>query len=180
MSGMGLVGIGLGVGGLAILAWTVLARTPAPRSRPTASPSPGTAPLTRAPPHHSRASPFSSGRGWLDFEDTRPGGGRPTCSGRRRDPGRLAAWYLRLPYALGAPGQGGGGSRPGHPGRPLGGAGGRWTATLGPGWAAAAGVLTLAAGIADSVDGAVAVLQRRTSVFGFVWDSTADRLADWP
>ena len=53
-----------------------------------------------------------------------------------------------------------------------------WTATLGPGWAAAAGALTLAAGVADSVDGAVAVLQRRTSSFGFVWDSAADRLAD--
>ena len=34
------------------------------------------------------------------------------------------------------------------------------------------------AGVADSVDGAVAVLQGRTSAFGFVWDSTADRLAD--
>jgi CDP-diacylglycerol--glycerol-3-phosphate 3-phosphatidyltransferase len=53
-----------------------------------------------------------------------------------------------------------------------------WTATLGPGWAAAAGMLTLAAGVADSVDGAVAVLQGRTTAFGFVWDSTADRLAD--
>ena len=41
-----------------------------------------------------------------------------------------------------------------------------------------AGALTLGAGIADSVDGAVAVMQGRTSAFGFVWDSTADRLAD--
>ena len=53
-----------------------------------------------------------------------------------------------------------------------------WTATLGPGWAAGAGALTLLAGVADSVDGAVAVMQDRTSAFGFVWDSTADRLAD--
>lgn len=53
-----------------------------------------------------------------------------------------------------------------------------WTATLGAGWAAAAGTLTLAAGLADGVDGAVAVLACRTSPFGFVWDSTADRLAD--
>jgi CDP-diacylglycerol--glycerol-3-phosphate 3-phosphatidyltransferase len=53
-----------------------------------------------------------------------------------------------------------------------------WTATLGAGWAAAAGVLTLAAGLADGVDGAVAVLARRTSAFGFVWDSSADRVAD--
>jgi len=93
--------------------------------------------------------------------------------------GRLAAAYLRLPYLLGAP---------------LARAGvdpdlvtlgalwvalvAGWTATLGPGWAAAAGTLTLVAGVADSVDGAVAVLQGRTSAFGFVWDSTADRLAD--
>jgi hypothetical protein len=34
-----------------------------------------------------------------------------------------------------------------------------WAATLGPGWAAAAGALTLVAGVADSVDGAVAVLE---------------------
>jgi len=33
-----------------------------------------------------------------------------------------------------------------------------WTAALGAGWAAAAGTLTLAAGLADGVDGAVAVL----------------------
>jgi phosphatidylglycerophosphate synthase len=93
--------------------------------------------------------------------------------------GRLAAAYLRLPHALGAP---------------LARAGvdpdlatlaalwvalvAGWTATLGPGWAAAAGALTLLAGLADSVDGAVAVMQGRTSAFGFVWDSTADRLAD--
>jgi CDP-diacylglycerol--glycerol-3-phosphate 3-phosphatidyltransferase len=93
--------------------------------------------------------------------------------------GRLAAAYLRLPYLVGAP---------------LARAGvdpdlltlaalwlamvAGWTATLGPGWAAAAGALTLAAGVADSVDGAVAVLQGRTTAFGFVWDSTADRLAD--
>jgi phosphatidylglycerophosphate synthase len=53
-----------------------------------------------------------------------------------------------------------------------------WVAALGPGWAAGAGALTLLAGVADSIDGAVAVLQGRTSAFGFVWDSTADRLAD--
>jgi CDP-diacylglycerol--glycerol-3-phosphate 3-phosphatidyltransferase len=93
--------------------------------------------------------------------------------------GWLAAAYLRLPYAVGAP---------------LARAGvdpdlvtlaalwlalvAGWTATLGPGWAAAAGALTLLAGVADSVDGAVAVMQERASAFGFVWDSTADRLAD--
>jgi phosphatidylglycerophosphate synthase len=93
--------------------------------------------------------------------------------------GRVVGGYLRLPYAVG---------------RPLARAGvdpdlvtlaalwvalvAGWTATLGPGWAAAAGVLTLVAGVADSVDGAVAVLQGRAGAFGFVWDSTADRLAD--
>jgi phosphatidylglycerophosphate synthase len=195
VSGMGLVGIGLGVGGLAILAWTALARTPAPRSRPTASPSPGTtspspgtaspSPST-APPSPGTASPFpgaaapSPSEGGWTFEDYEAGWRAAHLLGEEARPGgRLAAWYLRLPYALGAP---------------LARAGvdpdlvtlaalwvalvAGWTATLGPGWAAAAGVLTLAAGIADSVDGAVAVLQRRTSVFGFVWDSTADRLAD--
>ena len=195
MSGMGLVGIGLGVGGLAILAWTALARTPAPPSRPTAPPSPGTAPPSpgtaspsprTAPPSPGTASPFpgtsppSPGGGGWSFEDYEAGWRAAHLLGEEARPGgRLAAWYLRLPYALGAP---------------LARAGvdpdlvtlaalwvalvAGWTATLGPGWAAAAGVLTLAAGIADSVDGAVAVLQRRTSVFGFVWDSTADRLAD--
>src|SRR4029453_9926399 len=49
-------------------------------------------------------------------------------------------------------------------------------AALGPGWAAAAGALTLLAGVADSVDGAVAGMQGRGSAFGFVWGSTADRL----
>jgi len=188
VSGMGLVGIGLGVGGLAILAWTALARTPAPRSRPTAppspgttSPSPGTAPPSpgTAPPFPGTSPPSPGGGGWT-FEDYEAGWRAAHLLGEEARPGgRLAAWYLRLPYALGAP---------------LARAGvdpdlvtlaalwvalvAGWTATLGPGWAAAAGVLTLAAGIADSVDGAVAVLQRRTSVFGFVWDSTADRLAD--
>jgi CDP-diacylglycerol---glycerol-3-phosphate 3-phosphatidyltransferase len=91
----------------------------------------------------------------------------------------VAAAYLRLAYAVG---------------RPLARAGldpdlvtlaalwvaavAGWTATLGAGWAGAAGALTLVAGVADSVDGVVAVLQARTSSFGFVWDSTADRLAD--
>jgi phosphatidylglycerophosphate synthase len=142
------IGIGLAAGGVAILAWTALARTPAGGSWT-----------------------FEAyAAGWREVhqlgEEARPGGW-------------VAAWYLRLPYAVGAP---------------LARAGvdpdlvtlaalwvalvAGWTAALGPGWAAAAGALTLAAGIADSVDGAVAVLQRRTSVFGFVWDSTADRLAD--
>ena len=153
MSGTGWVGIGLGVAGLAILAWTAVARTPGPRASGTA-----------------RVSFAAYQAGWREAhllgEGAQPGG-------------RVAAAYLRLPYLVGAP---------------LARAGADpdlvtlaalwvalvagWTATLGPGWAAAAGVLTLAAGVADSVDGAVAVLQGRTTTFGFVWDSTADRLAD--
>jgi CDP-diacylglycerol--glycerol-3-phosphate 3-phosphatidyltransferase len=144
----GWIGIGLGAAGVAILAWTARTRTPA-------------------------------GGGWT-FEAYEAGWREAHQLGEEARPGgRLAAWYLRLPYAVGAP---------------LARAGvdpdlvtlaalwvalvAGWTATLGPGWAAAAGVLTLAAGVADSVDGAVAVMQRRTSTFGFVWDSTADRLAD--
>ena len=136
MSGMGLVGIGLGVGGPAILAWTALARTPAPPSRPTAERSPSTAPLSPG-----TASPFPGTAPLLlragvagPSRTTRPGGGRPTCSGRRRDPG--AAGRLVPAAALcpgSAPGQGGGGSRPGHPGRPLGGAGGQVDGDAGAG-----------------------------------------------
>jgi phosphatidylglycerophosphate synthase len=148
MSWTGWVGVALGVAGAAILAWTALARTPAPG-------------------------------GWT-FEAYRAGWREVHRIGEQAQPGgRLAAGYLRLPYLLGAP---------------LARAGADpdlvtlgalwvalvagWTATLGPGWAAAAGALTLLAGVADSVDGAVAVLQDRASPFGFVWDSTADRLAD--
>jgi CDP-diacylglycerol--glycerol-3-phosphate 3-phosphatidyltransferase len=42
----------------------------------------------------------------------------------------------------------------------------------------AAALLIVLAGVADSVDGAVAVLSGRVTAFGAVWDSTADRLAD--
>jgi phosphatidylglycerophosphate synthase len=161
MSWTGWVGAALGVAGVTILALTRLARTPAGSDRPG----------------QARAAPPAAGwtfeayqAGWralhLLGEEARPGG-------------RLAAGYLRLPYAVGAP---------------LARAGvdpdlvtlaalwlalvAGWTATLGPGWAAGAGALTLLAGVADSVDGAVAVMQDRASAFGFVWDSTADRLAD--
>jgi phosphatidylglycerophosphate synthase len=149
MSWTAWVGAVLGVAGATILAWTALTRTPPAGSAGTF--------------HDYRA-------GWREAhrlgEGARPGG-------------RVAAAYLRLPYVVGAP---------------LARAGvdpdlltlaalwlalvAGWTATLGPGWAAAAGALTLVAGVADSVDGAVAVLEGRTSAFGFVWDSTADRLAD--
>ena len=41
-----------------------------------------------------------------------------------------------------------------------------------------AGLLVLVAGLLDSVDGAVAALGGRGSVWGAVWDSTVDRLTD--
>ena len=158
MDWTGWVGIALGLTGAVILAWTVASRTP--NRHAATPPSPTPVPMSFA----------DYQAGWREAhllgEEAQPGG-------------RLAAAYLRLPYLLGAP---------------LARAGTNpdlitmvalwvalvagWTATLGPGWAAAAGTLTLVAGVADSVDGAVAVLQGRTSVFGFVWDSTADRLAD--
>jgi phosphatidylglycerophosphate synthase len=158
VNGSGWVGIGLGVGGVAILAWTALSRTPTQAATPR----------TR-----------DGGGGWT-FEAYRAGWREAHLLGEGEQPGgRLAAGYLRLPYAVGAP---------------LARAGvdpdlvtlaalwialvAGWTATLGPGWAAGAGALTLLAGVADSVDGGVAVMQGRTSAFGFVWDSTADRLAD--
>jgi phosphatidylglycerophosphate synthase len=163
MSWTGWVGAGLGVAGVAILAWTGLARTPARHGRPG----------------QPRPAPAPPADGWT-FEAYQAGWREVHLLGEEAQPGgRLAAAYLRLPYAAGAP---------------LARAGvdpdlvtlaalwlalvAGWTATLGPGWAAAAGVLTLLAGVADSVDGAVAVMQERASAFGFVWDSTADRLAD--
>jgi phosphatidylglycerophosphate synthase len=151
VSWSGWVGVGLGVAGVVILAWASVARTSAAGGGPGWS--------------------FAAYRaGWREAhllaEGAQPGG-------------RLAAGYMRLPHAVGAP---------------LARAGvdpdlvtlaalwialvAGWAATLGPGWAAAAGALTLLAGVADSVDGAVAVMQDRTTAFGFVWDSTADRLAD--
>jgi phosphatidylglycerophosphate synthase len=151
VSWSGWVGVGLGVAGVVILAWASVARTSAAGGGPGWS--------------------FAAYQaGWREAhllaEGAQPGG-------------RLAAGYLRLPHAVGAP---------------LARAGvdpdlvtlaalwialvAGWAATLGPGWAAAAGALTLLAGVADSVDGAVAVMQDRTTAFGFVWDSTADRLAD--
>jgi phosphatidylglycerophosphate synthase len=179
VSWTGWVGLGLGVAGVAILALTALTRIPAshprphqPRSAPPAGPEPPSAGPAAPPGGGSDPDWSFQGyqAGWRVVhslgEEERPGG-------------RLVAGYLRLPHAVG---------------RPLARVGvdpdlvtlgalwvalvAGWTATLGPGWAAAAGVLTLLAGVADSVDGAVAVMQGRASAFGFVWDSTADRLAD--
>ena len=49
---------------------------------------------------------------------------------------------------------------------------------LGGGWSMVGGLLVLAAGLLDGVDGAVAVLQGRTTSFGRVLDSTTDRVVD--
>jgi phosphatidylglycerophosphate synthase len=150
VSWTGWVGAGLGVAGLLILAWTAASRTPAP---------PGAGRTLEA---------FRAG--WRAAH--RLGAGD-------RPGGWLVAEYLRVPYAVGVPL-----ARAGVDPDLVTLAGlwlalvAGWSATLGPGWAAAAGALTLLAGVADSVDGAVAVLQGRTSAFGFVWDATADRLAD--
>jgi phosphatidylglycerophosphate synthase len=158
VSWTGWVGIGLGAAGVLILAWTALTRIPAPPPTPSGE---------------------EGDPGW-SFEAYRAGWRAVHSLGEEMQPGgRVVAPYLRLAYAVG---------------RPLARAGvdpdlvtlaalwvaalAGWTATLGAGWAAVAGALTLVAGVADSVDGVVAVLQGRTSSFGFVWDSTADRLAD--
>jgi phosphatidylglycerophosphate synthase len=172
----GWVGIGLGLAGVVILTWTALARTPAPHPRPGPPPPPAPS----AAPSPSTTGPTTAGGDRWAFEEYRAGWRAVHLLGAGVQPGgRLAGWYLRLPHVVGGP---------------LAGAGvdpdlvtlaalwvamvAGWTATLGPGWAAAAGALTLLAGLADSVDGAVALMQNRTSAFGFVWDSTADRLAD--
>jgi phosphatidylglycerophosphate synthase len=173
----GWVGIALGLTGAAILTWTATSRTPGrhPGTPPSPPPptSPSGTPTSPAPTTPGAPAPMS-------FAAYQAGWRAAHLLGAEAQPGgRVAAAYLRLPYLAGAP---------------LARAGvdpdlmtlaalwvalvAGWTATLGPGWAAAAGTLTLAAGVADSVDGAVAVLQGRTSAFGFVWDSTADRLAD--
>lgn len=149
MEVMGVIGAGLGLAGAAILAWTAAGRTPVPVD-----------------------AGFEAFRaGWLRahrIPQARPQPG-----------GRVTLAWLRVPWAVGVPLA----RRGVHPDRLtvcalwLALAAG-WTVALGPGWAAAGGALTLLAGVADGVDGAVAVLARRASAFGFVWDSAADRLAD--
>ena len=45
-------------------------------------------------------------------------------------------------------------------------------------WIALGGALVLLSGLCDQLDGAVAVMTRRESTFGAIWDSVADRIAD--
>lgn len=51
-------------------------------------------------------------------------------------------------------------------------------AALGGGWLWAAALLILISGVVDSLDGAIAVMTGRTTKWGFVWDSVADRISD--
>lgn len=51
-------------------------------------------------------------------------------------------------------------------------------AALGGYWPAVAGLLIAASGLTDSLDGAVAIQTGRTSRWGFVLDSVADRVAE--
>jgi len=89
--------------------------------------------------------------------------------------GTFLRWYLRLPYLLA---------------RPLGGVSpdtvtlaslGVALATLplyAAGAAFPAGLLVLVAGLLDQVDGAVAAVHGRATLYGAVLDSTVDRLTD--
>lgn len=51
-------------------------------------------------------------------------------------------------------------------------------AAAGGGWLWAAALLILISGVVDSLDGAIAVMTGRTTKWGFVWDSVADRISD--
>ena len=51
-------------------------------------------------------------------------------------------------------------------------------AAAGGGWLWAAALLILVSGVVDSLDGAIAVMTGRTTKWGFVWDSVADRISD--
>lgn len=51
-------------------------------------------------------------------------------------------------------------------------------AAAGGGWLWIAAVLVLLSGVVDSLDGAIAVMTGRTTKWGFVWDSVADRISD--
>jgi CDP-diacylglycerol--glycerol-3-phosphate 3-phosphatidyltransferase len=53
-----------------------------------------------------------------------------------------------------------------------------WSAGAGRGWVLLAVLATVATALADTLDGAVAVLTGRASRFGFVLDSLVDRLVD--
>lgn len=51
-------------------------------------------------------------------------------------------------------------------------------AAAGGAWLWVAAVVVLVSGVVDSLDGAIAVMTGRTTKWGFVWDSLADRIAD--
>jgi len=122
-------------------------------ARPPAAPLPDRADYLRrwAPLHggHEPAPGSLVGR-WLAVAYT---AARPLAA-RGVSPDVLTAWGLLVSVAVAA----------------IASAGGRWPL-------AAAGV-AVAAGLIDNLDGAVAILTGRTSRWGFVLDSLADRLSD--
>lgn len=146
---MGVLGAGLGVAGAAIFAWTAAGRTPTEVDSRFQAFLAGWRRVHRIPEGHQDPGGRVT-RAWLRGLLTVAA----PLARRGLHPDRLTACALWLALAAG------------------------WAAAFGPGWAAAAGALTLASGLADGVDGAVAVLAGRASRFGSVWDSAADRVAD--
>lgn len=53
-----------------------------------------------------------------------------------------------------------------------------WLAALGDRWLLLAVVVVALSGVVDNLDGAVAVMTDRTTAFGYVLDSVADRISD--
>jgi phosphatidylglycerophosphate synthase len=99
--------------------------------------------------------------------------------GYRPGESRLSRWLLGTVYALSAPL-----ARRGYSPNALTGVGVVVTAALlapaaaGGRWLLLAVPLIIASGLLDNVDGCVAVLTDRTSAWGFVLDSVADRICD--
>jgi CDP-diacylglycerol--glycerol-3-phosphate 3-phosphatidyltransferase len=93
--------------------------------------------------------------------------------------GGFVEWYLRLPYAVARPLARRGVSPDVVTLLGLVVAAASLPAYLAGGsWLALGGAAALVSGLCDQLDGAVAVLQRRTSIFGAIWDSVVDRLSD--
>ena len=137
---------------LAVITAVLLVLTFATARRP-AEPMPGRAEYLRrwAPLHggHEPRPDSIVGR-WLSVAYT---AARPLAA-RGMAPDLLTAWGVLVSAAVAA----------------IAGAGGRWPL--------AAVAVVVAAGLLDNLDGAVAILAGRTSRWGFVLDSLADRLSD--
>jgi phosphatidylglycerophosphate synthase len=138
--------------GFALATAAVLVLTVATARRPTA-PVPGLAGyLARWAPLHGdyEPAPASLAGRWLTLAYTIA---RP-LAGRGVSPDALTAWGVLVSAAVAA----------------VAAPGGRWPL-------AAVGVVVVA-GLLDNLDGAVAILTGRTSRWGYVLDSLADRLSD--